>query len=414
MKEKRRLSVLIALHSGSFSGVDTYAEQVAAAAATASHQVTLLGQGAELAAALAGGLGGPQIRVLATASPRSSMWGSAARQVPGLALMEMRGALETTLATLDERFDVAHLNHPALARAARRYANRVVVAAWFYPHHGRRRVMETWRHTGAVFPKSAGLALKGLAHYWNDRQGYSASDCIVAPTERLASHLQNLGLHARVCPPPGRRPKSASRGGWAKEQQAGGPLRIAICCGDLSHPRKNVAAGIQAVGRLGHAGMRVNLDLIGRKADAFEALFAKLPASVEVHSTGPLARERVDAWLRKADVLLVPSLYEEWGYVATEALLAGTPVVAFPVYPFSEVLTRPLGLCARDMSPGSLAMAIEEVLTTGTNRPVIASAAESRFGANEIGRRLTDIWLGDPPLSPEMPRTTARGMALRP
>jgi glycosyltransferase involved in cell wall biosynthesis len=286
---------------------------------------------------------------------------------------------------------VAHLNHPALAGAARRSAARVVVAAWFYPHDPVSRLAETWRHTGAKVPKSGALAMKGLMHYWNDRRGFDEADCIVAPTERLTASLAARGYRVVTCPPPGRHSRPR-RNGEAGATGHLGAVSIAICCGDLAHPRKNVEAGIRAIGELARGGRLVNLELIGRNADVFASLIARLPPSVAVDRTGPLAPSDVERRLSDADILLVPSRYEEWGYVATEALLAGTMVVAFPVYPFVEVLTSPLGVCARDLSPRSLARAIEEALASGSDRGRVRSAATAKFGSIAIGRRLTHIW----------------------
>jgi glycosyltransferase involved in cell wall biosynthesis len=389
----RQLSVLVAAHSGNFSGVETYAEQVARAGAAASHKVTLVAVGADVAAELHGRIG-QHVRVLATAPLSRSAWRKEARRVPTLALLELQDLVQTTLRLLGERFDVAHLNHPLLARAARPYADRVVVAGWFYPHGSRERVAETWRHTGAAFPRSAAFALKGLSHQWNDRQGYRASDCVVAPTELLATQLEAIGVHAVMCPPPSgpsRRDSGQSRAGSGR---ADGRRHVTIICGDLSHPRKNVGAGIEAVKLVAASGMKIDLELIGRKADAFAAQLGALPESVRVLTPGPLPHARVLERLLETDALIVPSLYEEWGYVATEALLSGTPVVAFPVYPFVEILAPPYGVCADDMSPRALARAVAQTLVGAANPSLLAAAAEDRFGVEAIGRRLTSIWSG--------------------
>ncbi len=392
--EDPHLSVLVALHSGSFSGIDTYAEQIAAAAATANHEVTLVGVGEVVRAELQRKAAGPRVRVAATRSLPHSAVLSAARRMPTLAVAEMRSELARTLRERGEWFDVAHLNHPALAPAVRPFAARVVVGAWFYPHSPGGRMVESWRHTGGRFPRSAGYAVKGLSHYWNDRLGYSASDCIVAPTEMLAGQLKSLGLNAVVCPPPSQPPATSAGQHHARARRSHDRRRITIICGDLSHPRKNVRAGIQAVRRLATAGFALELELIGRGERSLSDVIHALPASVDVLARGPLPREAIHDRLLESDVLLMPSLYEEWGYVVTEALLAGTAVVAFPVYPFIEILEPPLGTCARDLTHGALAQALSTVLMEGADRRFVAAAAARRFGAKAIGHRLTAIWAG--------------------
>src|SRR3984893_18778277 len=391
---ERQLSILVALHSGSLSGVDTYAEQLAAAGVAASHKVPLVAVGDDLAAEVRDRLGSDQVRVIATGPLSRSAWRKSTRHVPTFALMEMEAQLGNCLKRLGERFDVAHLNHPALAGAARPYSDRVVVGAWFYPHHARERMVQTWLHTGAVFPKSAGFAIKGLSHYWNDRRGYRSSDCVVAPTELLAAQLAGMGLPAVACPLPGRRPEIASSAHENSPVAANARRRVAICCGDLLHPRKNGGAGIRAIGLAARDGMAIDLELIGSRAEFLAAELHALPQSVHVFTPGPLRRAQGEDRLRRADVLPVPSLYEEWGYVATEAVLAGTPVVAFPVYPFVEILPPPLGLRADDLSSEAQALALEQVLEHGAERSFVAKAAERAFGAEVVGSRLTKIWSG--------------------
>jgi glycosyltransferase involved in cell wall biosynthesis len=410
---EKQLSVLVALVSGNLSGVETYAEQIAATGAAASHKVTLVALGAELADKLSSRAGSSNIRVVATDPLPRAAWRSAARQLPSFSLMEAQALLEASLKRLGKRFDVAHLNHPALATAARPYADRVVVGGWFYPHNALKRMVETWRHTGAVFPKSAAFALKGLSHYWNDRKGYSASDCVVAPTELLAAHLEAIGIHAIACPPPGRRVEADPNLIQGNFRRAEGRRQVTVISGNLAHPRKNVKAAIRAVGLLARSGMKLNLELIGHNADALAAELNALPPSVHVLAPGALPREEVDERLRSTDLLVVPSLYEEWGYVATEAALSGTPVVAFPVYPFVEILAAPLGLCAQDMSSDALARALAHVLLSEGNRAAVSAAAERRFGTETVGQRLSEIWSGVP-AGPVALMATAGGQMDRP
>jgi glycosyltransferase involved in cell wall biosynthesis len=95
--------------------------------------------------------------------------------------------------------------------------------------------------------------------------------------------------------------------------------------------------------------------------------------------------------MRHADAFLLPSLYEEWGYVAVESLLNGTPVVAYPVYPFQSMLARNLGMVAKERTPSALAVAIEEAITLDRGTRLAEKAAE-RFGSKVIAARLLDVW----------------------
>jgi len=99
----------------------------------------------------------------------------------------------------------------------------------------------------------------------------------------------------------------------------------------------------------------------------------------------------VHARFREADIFVTSSLYEEWGYAAVEALLCGTPVVAYPVYPFPQLLRDGLGIVAQEVSSRSLAQAIESAANGGV-RPDLALAAAERFGVPAISRQITRIW----------------------
>ncbi len=399
--DRTNLSVLVALHSGSLSGIDSYAEQIAAAAAAAGHDVTLLGLGGATSRELERRLGHTRLRIVATPELSTDPWQRIVRRVPTAALSELRSLLAAALAGREKRFDVAHLNHPALARAVRPFSDRVVAGAWFYPHRPIGRVTETWRHTGRIFPKSAALAVKGLSHYLNDRTGYRSCDAVAAPTERLAAQLRAMSIDAVAFPPPAV-PSRTDRA--PAERRLPGTLRITICCGDLGHPRKNVRAGVKAAAFLANTGRVVELMLVGHNAGSLDADLASLPSTATVHRTGPLPRQAIESLMAGSDVLLVPSLYEEWGYVATEALMTGTPVAAFPVYPFDEVLEPPLGVCAHDMTSRSLARATALAADLGADRSAVKAAALDRYGPEAAGRRLSTLW--------SLPSTAPRAVAI--
>lgn len=387
------LSLLVALHGGTLSGIDTYAEQIALTAADVGHDVTLLAIGQKTGEGLERRMGHHRIRVVATGDLARTALRRLARQLPGVSLAEMRALVTEALLGVALHADVAHVNHPGLAPAVRPFAERVTAGAWFYPHAAGGRMAETWRHTGRHFPRRAAFALKGLAHYLNDRAGYPACDAVAAPTERLASQLRALGIHAAVCPPP-----TQPLAGTRIEAQAKpvGAWRITICAGDLSHPRKNVAAAIDAVGILGRRAHMIELVLIGRRADRLQREISVLPPSVTVRAMGPLSRNETEGWFASSDVLVVPSLYEEWGYVATEALITGTPVAAFSVYPFDEMLSASLGACAHDMSARALADAIVMAVDGGGDRTAVATVASARFGAAATARKLSAMWTAQP------------------
>jgi glycosyltransferase involved in cell wall biosynthesis len=168
--------------------------------------------------------------------------------------------------------------------------------------------------------------------------------------------------------------------------------RLLVCCGDLTHPRKNVALAVEALGILGARGVTAELELVGGNAEALAPQLSRLPAAIAVTCPGRVAGGEVHSRMATADALLFPSRYEEWGYVAVEAALHGTPAVTLPVYPFAEMLPAPLGVRAAGMTPAHYADAISALLASPPARDEIASIAEARFGLVNTGRALAAVW----------------------
>jgi glycosyltransferase involved in cell wall biosynthesis len=389
--------VLVGVYDGGFNGIDTYAVQVALAGAAAGRSVTLLVSTANLAQSVRARLAHTSIQVLDLGlAPLSAREALRYRLWPGLAMHRLARGVMTALSSNDTTYPVVHLNHPGLAKVMHPFASRVYAAAWFYPHALLDRVVETWRHTAGQLPRRVVLATKSISHYLNDASGYGYTTCVVTPTHLLAKQLGDRGIRAVVCPPPVSMFEngiSQSRTSISSDAAASHDdcARLVICCGDLDHPRKNVRAALRAVRLLGQSGRHVAAELIGRNSAALVDEMERMPERVFVSCPGPLGPDDVHARMRGADALLVPSLFEEWGYVAVESLLCGTPVVTFPVYPFADMLTEAFGVRARAMTDRAYADAILQVLARG--KPAgLTAAANEQFGTSAVGHRLSEIW----------------------
>ncbi len=395
--------MLVGVADDVMGGISTYARGVAVAATHADYEVTLIAADVDLARKLREQLRSTTIRVIdmgaAPAGEFSKLW---RRLVPGETVRLLKAALAHRLAGLGQRFSIAHLNVPALAETVRPFAEKIVVGAWFYPHGLGARISHNWRHTGGKPPaglaRRAAILAKSVSLYRSDERGFRASDLVLAPTEALAAQLRTMGMHCEVCPPPvwltppgsgedtltnSEMPRTASA--------ANSELTLVTCSADLSNPRKNVGDLIAALGPVPRSGRRVTLHAIGGGFRRLQPAIVALPGGATVRLTGPLPREQVHAIVGQADLFVTSSLYEEWGYAVTEALLCGTPAVAYPVYPFDEMLRDGFGTIAREVSPRSLADAIVAA-ASATHRADLAHAAAARFGAEAIGDRLAAIW----------------------
>ena len=83
--------------------------------------------------------------------------------------------------------------------------------------------------------------------------------------------------------------------------------------------------------------------------------------------TGPLARERVREWMRRARVLALPTKptqgrQEAAGLVLLEAQACGVPVVAYRTGGTPEMTAPGASLLTQERSPNVLARSIDEAL----------------------------------------------------
>jgi glycosyltransferase involved in cell wall biosynthesis len=386
----------VGVHGGGLNGIDTYAEQIAISAAVAGFEVTLLATDRGVAERLRARVAGDGVSVDDLGlEPLSSRAGLLERLWPTAAARRMIAGLRAYAARLPERGLTWQLNRPALAFAvANRVgqvgpAARVCVAGWFYPHRALVRMGETWRHVGGSPLRRAVITAKSLDFYRWDQAGYRLSDWIVAPTPQLAEQLQAQGHRALACPPPARVP-----GELAARARPGPSLRFLVCSGDLAHPRKNLGDAVMALAELSQRRGPLTLVAIGRHPEGLQQLARQRASHLQVEALGPLEPQRVHEVMQGCDALLFPSRYEEWGYVAVEALLRGTPVVTYPVYPFEEMLGGGLGTVARGLGPANFAEAIERSLTLPRG-PELSGAAAARFGSAAVGARLAPMWRGD-------------------
>jgi glycosyltransferase involved in cell wall biosynthesis len=149
---------------------------------------------------------------------------------------------------------------------------------------------------------------------------------------------------------------------------------------------KGVETLVQAAGRMRTPGAQVVLVGDGPERARVERTARRLGVDDRVHVTGFIPHDRVPSVFASADLLVLPSHYEELGTVLIEAMHARLPVVASRVGGIPEVVEDGItGLLVTPGEPAALASAIDAVLTD----PDLAR----RLGAN-AGRRAPDYELG--------------------
>jgi glycogen(starch) synthase len=252
---------------------------------------------------------------------------------------------------------------PLAAAAARRHRLPLVVT-----------VHTSLRHTLAV-SGARSLLLKVLGGGLERRAEHRAA-AVIALTPRLAGLLAADGVPAdRVhVIPSGVNPVLFA--GPLPDPFPDVPRPRVVFVGRL-HPQKGVANLVRAAPLLTTAGVQVLLVGDGPDRRRLERLAARA-AGPPIRFVGFIPHERVPAALAAADVVVLPSRYEELGSVLLEAMQAGRPVVATAAGGIPDAVRDGVtGLIVPPDRPAELAAAVDRVL----GDPALAARLSARARA---------------------------------
>jgi glycogen(starch) synthase len=239
------------------------------------------------------------------------------------------------------------------------------------------------RHTLEVVDvRSAVLA--GLGG-WIEERGVRLADAVIVLSHRVAGLLATAGVErARIHVIPPGVDRRLFQGPF-DDPFPDLPRPRVLFVGRL-HKAKGVDTALAAFGRLRAARAHLVLVGDGPERPTLEAQAARLGLTDRVRFAGFLPHQRVPAALSHADVLVVPSVYEELGRVVLEAMQVGLPVVATATGGIPEVIHDGLnGLLVPIGDPDPMGRAIDSVLL----RPGLAA----RLGA--AGRRDSERYDAD-------------------
>ena len=173
-----------------------------------------------------------------------------------------------------------------------------------------------------------------------------------------------IDLHGDLFATPADDPQPAAGPAGAADRTASpGPERTGNSLVFFSRisPKENLAAAIQA---LGQVPADVCLSVAGPIEDAAywqqcRAVAAELDDPGRVRYAGEVAGQDVVGFLEKFDLMILPTLGENFGHVVLEALAAGTPVIVGRGTPWGQIETAGAGWLCDPADPGSIAALIE-------------------------------------------------------
>lgn len=152
---------------------------------------------------------------------------------------------------------------------------------------------------------------------------------------------------------------------------AASPVVLMIAA-DLTQVHKGIDLGIRALKNVDPA-QNVQVLLLGQAAEPIRRALRPL------RSVSAFAREdeTLARAYRAADLTVIPSLWENFPYVALESLACGTPLVAFPINGMTEIIgNNERGRVCTSIDAQELSRNISELLSD--------DALRSAMGANGI------------------------------
>ena len=162
-------------------------------------------------------------------------------------------------------------------------------------------------------------------------------------------------------------------------------------------PRKNHATALHALARLKAAGYPHQLVLAGGSGWLFEPvteLVEKLGLSDDVVFTGYVPQPHVPALYTGADCVVMPSLYEGFGFPVLEAMACGTPVVCSDASSLPEV-AGDAALLVAPTDDEALAANVQRILDDPALAAVLSAGGiqrAARFRWSECARRTADLY----------------------
>ena len=246
-----------------------------------------------------------------------------------------------------------------------------------------------------------------------ERRAASLADAILVLTERTRARLVNAGVDSR-------RVRVVPSG--VPSQTFTGPMADPLP--SLAHPRadfvgrlceqKDPRTVLESAARLRSAASFVLVG-DGPHRRAVERRIVELGLAGRVVVTGFVSRAEVAAHLAHAQVMVLPSRYEELGTAIVEAMALGVPVVASRVGGIPEVVEHGrTGLLVPPGDAGALARAVDSLLADASGRRAMARAARQRapgYAWDALAPRVLEVYAdaarGPHATTARVPRPTA-------
>jgi len=161
----------------------------------------------------------------------------------------------------------------------------------------------------------------------------------------------------------------------------GGSLNIGVF--GILRPQKGQLYAIKAAAELVSRGIKVKLHIYGKGPDkaALESEVSRLGLAGTVIFHGEV--DNPESHMSVMDIILIPSLFEAFGYVAVEAFALKKPVIASAAGGLREILTDgETGLLIQPQNSAAIATAVETFIKDPDKSRLLAARGYEKFLAD--------------------------------
>ncbi|MEI7529967.1 MAG: glycosyltransferase family 4 protein [Elusimicrobiota bacterium] len=258
------------------------------------------------------------------------------------------------------------------------------VKAVYTPHGGAVHKMFGW--TEDKLYAAAEKFFFGFTDYFIFESSYTAG----AYFAKVGKEPRNWTVNHNGIPPPDLAAVQLRALALGYRPASGGALNVGVF--GILRPQKGQLYAIRAAAELAARNVRIKLHLYGKGPDkaALEGEASRLGLAGDVLFHGEVAVP--EPHMAAMDVILIPSLFEAFGYVAIEAFSLRKPVVAAAAGGLKEIIRDGTdGLLVSPGDPLAMAGALERLSADAGLRRELAGKGQERFSlefteARMIGR----------------------------
>lgn len=223
---------------------------------------------------------------------------------------------------------------------------------------------------------------------------FERADIVCPVSKDLKRHIESYGIRTRFYVVPNVVDTSLFAPGDRASTRGDARKRLLLVA--LLDPKKGVPYLLEALARLREKRDDFVLDIVGdgQNRSEYEGLTRKLGLQDVVCFHGLKTKQEVAGFMRKADVFVLPSEWENLPCVIIEAMACGLPIVATNVGGIPEMLSNEIGILVPPKDMLALAQALNDVLEhlDQYQSENIALQAKQRFSYKTVGETLGNLY----------------------